>query len=639
MANIFEPNGGLGPFRRPDNEFQVNVDPTPDLDEDLIAENERETERRSFKLPIVVFMLALLVLTVRLIDLQISQGQIFQGLAKGNRVDIRRVKPPRGIIVDRVGAPLVKNIPVYGLNLYPAQLPKIKVDREIIYQKIANVTGLQEKDIIFLLDEKGLRSGQAIELKRNIDRDTALLWQVQLSQLAGVVVEQIPVRSYARDLALSHVIGYVGSVTDDDLAERDDLHLNSIIGKAGLEESYDRYLQGVEGREEMEVDSKGQIQRVVINEPPKPGKSLELYLNKELQRVMMEALLKGAGQADRKKGVAIALDPKTGGILGLVSLPDYDNNLFVDSEKKSERAELFVNADQPLFNRAIAGLYPPGSTVKPGWSVAALEERLITEKTDIQTPPEIRIGEFVFPDWKAHGHADVKKAIAESNNIFYYALSGGYDRIKGLGVDKMKSYAAKFGWNELTGIDIPGERAGVFPDQEWKRKKIKEPWYIGDTYHLGIGQGYMSLTPLQLIRSIAAIANDGVAYEPRLVAKIKDLNGNIIQEYQPKVTGERVGSSDTMRIVREGMRKTVLEGTAQPLKDISLPIAGKTGTSQFGVNDRTHAWFVGFAPFDDPTIALLVMVEGGGGSFEVAIPIAKDILSWYNDQAYTKSSP
>lgn len=637
MASIFEPTEAIGPFARPEAEYQVNVDPVSDID-GLVADEQNQKGERSFWWAVLSFILLVVILAFRLVNLQVTQGQVFQGLAKGNRIETRRLAAPRGTIVDRQGKELTKNVPIYNLNLYPAQLPKQRADRETIYREIERVVGIKADDIIAEVDKHGLRSIEPLTLKANLDRETALLWQVEFKSISGLTIDEVPIRSYEHGYALAHVLGYVGRVTDKELEKRPNMPLTAIVGKAGLESAYDEQLQGVEGKEEIEVDSQGRIQRIVTNSNTQPGKTLELHLDKDLQKVMTEALAEGVKAAGRTKGAAVALDPTTGGVLGMVSLPDYDNNLFIQADKKQERQNLFDNKDQPLFNRVIAGLYPPGSTTKPIWAVAGLEEGIITEKTDIQTPSEIKIGSSVFPDWKFHGHADVKKAIAESNNIFFYAVAGGYDKIKGLGPTKMKDYATKFGWNQKTGIDLPGEAGGTFPDPEWKKKRLKEPWYIGDTYHMGIGQGYLSLTPMQLVRSINAIANNGTLYEPRLVKSIKDLNGNVVETPSGKAI-EHIASPNALRIVREGMRQTVLAGSSTPLKDIPMPIAAKTGTAQFEEKDKTHAWFVGFAPFDKPTITLAVMVEGGGGSFEVAVPIAKKILSWYNDNRYQPSQP
>lgn len=631
MANIFEPSDPIGTFIPSETEFQVNVEPVTDLGELKVIDEASDKAERSFLLPLAIFTLLLFFLTTRLVNLQITRGTIFQVLAKGNRVETKLVVPPRGVILDRNGKTLAKNIPVYVLNVYPAQLPKTRADRETLYEAVSQIVGIEKEEIVRQLDEGGLRSLEPVTLKTNIDRDTALLWQVQLGPLSGVSINQIPIRSY--ELGLSHILGYVGMVTDKDLQTRPDIRSSSLVGKTGIEAVYDSYLQGQEGREEVEVDSVGQIQRIVSNEPALPGNSLQLYLDKDLQEVMANALREGLQKANKTKGVTLALDPRTGGVLGMVSLPSYDNNLFIERGKNTERQAIFDNQDQPLFNRAIAGNYPPGSTIKPLWSIAGLTEKNITESTDIITPAEITIGNSVFPDWKAHGHANVKKAIAESNNIFFYALAGGYDKIKGLGPNKLKDYANRFGLGQETRIDLIGEGTGLVPDPEWKKKKKKSAWYTGDSYNMAIGQGDLLVTPIQMAQAIGAIANGGKLLSPRVVKEISNHADQPIQSLDPPNINKEVAEVDILRIVREGMRQTVTEGTARPLADIPMPIAGKTGTAQFEVKGQTHAWFVGFAPYDNPSIVLVVLIEGAGDSFEHAVPIAKKIFSWYSEHS------
>lgn len=633
--SIFEPVQPLAPFEAPSMEFQVNIDPATDLGDLTAPEELAEVNDRSFILPTIVFGVLLIVLGVRLINLQVTKSRAFQVLAKGNRVESQFTLPPRGVIVDRMGRDLVRNVPVYSLDIYPARLPQLKTDREAIYQKVSEISGVSVADIVTQLDKHGIHSLEPLTLKNNLDRDTALTWRVRLGNISGVTVTSLPNRSYDTTAGLSHLLGYIGKVTDTELKERPSLLPTSYTGKSGLEIMYDEQLQGVNGKDDVEVDSKGKIQRVVASEPALPGQTLQLYLDKELQAEMAKDLQDGINAAGKQKGVAIAMDPNSGGILAMVSLPSYDNNAFVQPDRKKDRQAYLTDKNLPLFNRAIAGVYPPGSTSKPIWAAAGLQEGIISEGTDIQTPAEIRIGSSNFPDWKFHGHADVKKAIAESNNIFFYAVAGGYDKIKGLGPQKMKEYAEKFGWGQTSGIDLPSEAKGLVPDPSWKKAKVKEPWYIGDTYHEGIGQGYLGLTPLQVVNSINTIANGGTLYEPHLVKSIQDEDGKIVETPGGKVIRKDVVDTTTLRIVREGMRQTVLNGTSRPLSEIPMEIAGKTGTAQFnGSNkDDTHAWFVGFAPYDKPKITVLVMVEGGGESFDVAVPIAKNILSWYSNHS------
>ncbi|MBM2820343.1 MAG: penicillin-binding protein 2, penicillin-binding protein 2, partial [Candidatus Berkelbacteria bacterium] len=284
---------------------------------------------------------------------------------------------------------------------------------------------------------------------------------------------------------------------------------------------------------------------------------------------------------------------------------------------------------KPLFNRAISGTYPSGSIIKPVIAAAGLEDGTITASTTINDPGEIKVGNYTYPDWKSHGLVDVRKALAESCNVFFYSVAGGWDKIKGLGITKLDNYLKQFGFGEQTGIDIPGEARGIVPDPVWKEKVKKEMWYLGDTYHLGIGQGDFLITPLQMVNAVSAIANGGQLMKPQLVAKITDQDGNTIYETPKEIIRQGFINNDNVQIVREGMRQAVTTGSAQQLNDLPEMVAAKTGTAQFGNEDKTHAWMVSFAPYHNPEIAIIVLIEGGGEGYATAGPVTKQILNWY----------
>ena len=282
-----------------------------------------------------------------------------------------------------------------------------------------------------------------------------------------------------------------------------------------------------------------------------------------------------------------------------------------------------------MFNRAIGGEYPPGSTIKPAMAAAALSEGVISPSTVIDgLGGVLSIGTFNYRDWTTHGPSDVRLAIAQSNDIFFYTIGGGYGNIDGLGIARMKKYYNLFGMGEETGIDIGGEANGLIPDEDWKLKTLKEKWYVGNTYHAAIGQGYVTATPLQIANYTAAVANGGTLYKPHLVGKIKKSDGSTA-DIAPETIRSGFIPSDMMKVVREGMRLTVTEGTAQPLKDLPVAVAGKTGTAQFGSEDKTHGWFVSFAPYENPVIAMAILVEGGGEGHSSGVPVTKDVYSWY----------
>ncbi|MGB4943408.1 MAG: penicillin-binding transpeptidase domain-containing protein, partial [Candidatus Moraniibacteriota bacterium] len=312
-----------------------------------------------------------------------------------------------------------------------------------------------------------------------------------------------------------------------------------------------------------------------------------------------------------------ALDPRSGAVRALVSYPGYDNNLFSGGIASDEYAALIENLAHPLFNRVTSGEYPPGSTIKPVIAAAALAERIVTPATTIESRGGISVGKFFFGDWKAHGFTDFRRAIAVSSDVYFYTLGGGYGGIAGLGMERMKHYEQMFGYGAVTGIDLPGEVDGFLPDPDWKMETIGERWYIGDDYHAAIGQGFVTATPLQIVNSIAAIANGGTLYVPH----VRD--GNWVSKPVPI-------SPDILSVVREGMRETVTEGTAQSLQTLPVAVAGKTGTAQYGNEDKTHGWFVSFAPYEHPELALIVLVEGQPkDSTYHAVPITKAVYEWY----------
>ncbi|MFH1460848.1 MAG: penicillin-binding transpeptidase domain-containing protein, partial [Patescibacteria group bacterium] len=399
------------------------------------------------------------------------------------------------------------------------------------------------------------------------------------------------------------------------------------------------------GQEQFEVDSLGKTQRLLAIKPAQPGQGLMLHLDRGLQEKLYQSLdqalkkLRASGESTRK-AAALAINPKDGGIRALVSLPSFDNNLFAQGISQEELIVLKNDPNEPFLNRALAGQYPSGSIIKPLIAAAALEEKAVKPNQTIDCQGGLAIANeynpeiiYHFPDWKAHGLTDIIKAIAESCNVFFYTIGGGYGKIDGLGINKIKEYLQDFGLGQTTGIDLPYEQIGLIPDPDWKAKaKEGEPWYLGDTYHLAIGQGDILVTPLQMALAISAIANNGTLYQPQVVDKIIDQDKDLIKDVFPQKVRENFIDLSNLKIVQQGMRQAVLTGSARALASLPVTAAGKTGTAQFGNQDKTHAWFVGYAPYQEPEIVIVVLIEAGGGGDQTAVPVAKEVLEWYFSQ-------
>ncbi|PIT97277.1 penicillin-binding protein 2 [Candidatus Berkelbacteria bacterium CG10_big_fil_rev_8_21_14_0_10_41_12] len=583
--------------------------------------------RISFLAPILLFI----ILVVRLFSLQVQEGIVNKTLAEGNRIKLSYVSAPRGGIVDNRNETFVKNIPSYVLQVSVSQLPKDKNQRNNLIAKVAGLVGMSLDEIISTID-KAPQNMDTIALKEGIERDKALLMKSKIVDYSAFEVTTRHERQYDRIVGLSHVIGYISKPSEDDIKQNPAVSLNGVIGKSGIEQQYDKYLQGTPGEKKMEVDAQGRVVRILSSTPSVAGKTIQLSIDKELESFASQHL-QDAMKDVSSSGVVIVEDPKSGAIKAMLSIPDYDSSLFSEGLSQDEYNKMADDPNKPLFNRAITGVYPPGSSIKPFIASGALESGNISEDFSVDTPLTIRIGQWTFTDWKDHGVTDVKRAIAESNNIFFYALGGGWNDIKGLGPDGLQSTLDKFGFGKKEGIDIGSEASGFIPTPQWKENVMKEPWYIGNTYNMSIGQGDLTVTPLQLTNATAIIANGGTLYRPHFISKIFSSTNEDVPFNNDFKIKEHVFSDDTLRIVREGMRETVTLGSARSVfpEDFPVEVAAKTGTAQFGNEGKTHAWFSSFAPYDNPEIVVTVLIEGGGEGYQVAAPVARDILEWWNN--------
>lgn len=627
---------------------------------------EQPIKSRNFILFYILTIAALLILFLRVGYLQVVRGEYYRNLAEGNRIKTYFLPAPRGIIYDRRGEPLVYNIPTFDLRVNLADflanstsvqeeiLEKISVilsDSEDFLDKSDKSTGSfglrpqddKLKEFKQKIDQAKGKTAQVV-LVENIEYSAALILESLANDWPSVRLINNIRRQYVlgegKEPVFSHILGYTGQVGLTDLEPYLKYQPDDNIGKAGLELQYEELLRGEAGKEEIEVDALGQTKNFLSLSPSQPGLGLSLFVDRGLQERLYQSLNKILRQTKAKKAAAIALDAQNGAVLALVSLPSFDNNFFAQGISPSDYNDLLEDPNQPFFNRVVAGQYPSGSTIKPLIGSAALQEKVISPNQQIndnqgglsivnQYNPQII---YSFPDWKIHGLTDIIKAIAESCNVYFYTVGGGYGEIEGLGISRIKKYLQLFGLGEATNIDLPYEARGLIPDISWKKEIKGEDWYIGDTYHVSIGQGDIAVTPLQMAAAVASIANGGTLYQPQLVDKVVDEEKNIIKDIQPKSIRQGFISSENLAIIRKGMRQAVVSGSAQALAGLPVQVAGKTGTAQFGSPDKTHAWFTGFAPYDNPEIVLTVLVEGGGEGHAAAVPVARDVFEWWFSQ-------
>lgn len=586
----------------------------------------------------VVVVIGLLVVIGRIFYLQVIKGDYYRNLAEGNRIRLRPIFSERGIIYDKFHTELVENVPNFSLTLVPQDIPRDKAARELVIDKVTALSGVSKEQINDLLKKYGSYSYASLVIKENLDYESALRLYIQSSQLPGVSIEKGSKRKYitgnnaSSSISTSHLFGYLGKLNDNEaLTLKDSGYLLfDNIGKTGLEKTYESALRGEYGIKKVEVNATGHEQSVLAEDPPHPGKNLVLSLDLEAQKKMEDLTKAMLLKTGRKRAAAIAMDPRDGSILAMVSLPAFDNNEFSGGITQQNYDKYNNNPDNPLFDRAIGGTYPSGSVIKLIIAAAALQEKIITQNTSFLSTGGLKLGDRFFKDWKSGGHGttNVKKAIAWSVNTFFYYVGGGYKDFVGLGVDRIISYMQSFGIAQKTGIDLTGEASGFAPSKDWKLKTKGESWYVGDTYNLSIGQGDLLVTPLQVAVWTSAVVNGGKVVQPHLADKLEEpITHNTVllnfSEYAVPVYAEN------LTIVKQGMRDCVAYGSCQMMKGLPFASGGKTGTAQWNSAKENHAWFTSFAPYDDPKIVVTVLIEEGTEGSVVAEPIARDFLLWW----------
>jgi len=555
-------------------------------------------------------------LTVRLWDLQVVNGSRYRALAEQNRVLRLPVEAERGSITDRNGYVLARNVPGFGITVLPVDLPRGKQDQ--LASQLGAVIGRDPIELTKLIDQQRIRNPyEPVKVSaKPIARDTALLLAERPELFPGVSVVAESIRTYPDAMLYSPVIGYVGPVTEDELdALRDKGYLpTDNIGRTGLEYQYEQYLRGQYGWREIERDAAQREIKTLAFAPPVIGNSVVLTIDDRLQKLLDAELRKGVDEDRFTQAVGVAMNPQNGEILAMVSIPGYDNNWFVQGITNKQMAQLNGDDRHPLVNKAIGDIYPPGSTFKMVTGLSALTAGTATRSTVVNVSSTVMtVSGFNFYDWRAHGPLNFVDGYAHSSDIYFYTLAGGGPMgpgVTGVGPDNIYKYGSMLGFGAKTGIDLPGETTGIMPSPAWKLQTFDEEWTIGNTYHEAIGQGYVAVTPMQLLNAYAAVANGGTLYAPHLLKEVRDTAGTPVYTQGPVVTRKLAMNPDDLRTIREGARKVVTSNHA-PMPGAKLPIAGKTGTAEFGASTGKdsagrnklgfHNWFVSFLPQQDNT--------------------------------------
>jgi penicillin-binding protein 2 len=570
---------------------------------------------------------------IRLFYLQVINGDELRRLSKNNCIRLKSTDPSRGMIFDRNGKLLVDNRPAFDLNIVLKDAKPI----EQTVKKLSKYINVPESELMEKIEnEKTVSSYKPIILKKDIGRDTLAAIEVRKFDLPGVAVDVKPRRHYVEPQTAAHLIGYLSEINADELnsGEYPGYTVGDYIGKYGIEKIFESFLQGKRGGRQVEVNVMGQVVRILKTVDAQPGQNLYLTIDLRVQK-KAEELLKGVA------GAVAAMDPQTGQILALASSPSFDQNIFVDGMSHEQWDSLVSNPLRPLENKAIQGEYPPGSTFKIITAIAGLEEGVIDKNTILFCPGWYKYGNRVYRCWKHAGHGDINvvKALAESCDVFFYQVG------QKLGIDRLSMYAIASGLGSPTGIDLDHESAGLIPTAEWKKRRIGVDWQGGETLSVAIGQGYDLATPLQMLDFIAAVANGGKIYKPLILKSVYSSEGSVILESKKQLVGKLPVSKQTLQIIKEGLWNVVnnRKGTAWIAHVDGLDISGKTGTSQVvgrskehGLSEeelahqlKSHAWFVAFAPSEDPKIAVSVIVEHGGHGSSAAAPIAREVIKTY----------
>ena len=597
--------------------------------------------RRRLGVALLIVGGAIVFLIARLWQLQVVEGEYHRTLSENNRVRLKRVNATRGLIFDRKGTLLVENRPSFDVVMVPedARRPDEVLGRlgGYLHEELADA-----RQALLSASANHRPPFENVVLRRDVGWDTLVAVETRQIELPGVSLQIGPRRNYLYGPLSAHLLGYVGEVSVDELQRLSGYQMGDTIGKYGLEKYWEEALRGENGGQQIEVDAFGRKLRVLDEVPEVPGGNVHLTLDIGLQQAAEEAM-------GDQQGSLVVLDPNDGAVLAMVSRPAFDPNLFARGITEEEWHSLITDPLHPLANKAIQGQYPPGSTFKIVVTTAALEENIINPFTRIFCGGSMHYGNHEFHCWKkgGHGWVNLHEAVVQSCDVYFYQVG------QRLGVDTIAEYAHRFGLGLPTGIPLDHERAGTIPDSVWKQQRYGEPWYSGETLSVAVGQGYVTVTPLQMANVIAMVAAGGVRHRPHYIERIEDVEGETVPMVPDKVVKLGVRSS-TLTQLRNALRDVVQSehGTGKKARVEGVEVAGKTGTSQAvrlrtekKVNQlllpreqRDHAWFVAFAPVNAPEVAIACLIEhAGGGGGAMAAPVVQKVLSYYFAQKKTPS--
>jgi penicillin-binding protein 2 len=564
----------------------------------------------------LVIVLGVGLLTARLFYLQVANGTQYAALSTANRTVLEPIPAPRGLIYDRNGRLLVTNVPTFSVKIRPADLPNSQ--RDGVVARLAALLKMDSSEINSTIDGNPGSAFDLVRIAQDVDRATANLISEAGYQLPGVEVAVEARREYTDGPMFAELLGYTGPVSAEqlpDLRPRG-YQPDDLIGKVGIEKQYETELRGIYGAQSVERDATGRRTQVLQTvEDAKPGASLTLTIDTQAQQDAEKALRWAMKKVGMTRGVVIAMDPQTGEVLAMVSLPSYDNNLFSRGISATDYKALLDNKDKPLINHAVQAHYAPGSTYKLVAGTGGLADKKITPSTKVATKGYLTLGSTKFYEWnrRGWGGCDIYCGFGHSSDTFFYQVAGM------LGSDRLGYWANQYGFGAPTGIDLPGEVSGIVPTNEWKQEALGAPMFAGETYQAGIGQGYDAVTPIQLINAYAALANGGTLYQPQLVRDVVGADGTVVRPFEPKVLHKLKVKASVLKVMRNAARNTVLLRHTYNLVDLPIKIAGKSGTSEFGRPDSKgrlpySSWFVGFTPgdpvngsFDDTDSKLVVM--------------------------------